>query len=188
MPDLLLPRRFLAGAATVLTLVALTGCGDDGGDAATGSRDAFCAELRTVVAEDLTVFDPLDPVSPEDTSAALDRLTAAAPAVVADDLALLADNFDAVREVLAEVAPSDPTAADQLEALDLDLTAIAAAQLSVARYALQACAIDLAAVNAASVTTVPPTSSTLPPATSPSTTAPPTTVPPTTLPGTTVPG
>lgn len=180
-------RRLVAGVLTGVVVLSLIGCGDDGGDAATGSRDAFCAELRTVVAEDLTVFDPLDPVAPDETAAALDRLTTAAPEVVADDLALLADDFDAISEVLAEVEPSDPTAADQLEALDLDLTAIAAAQLSVARYALQACAIDLAAVNAASVTTVPPTVSTLPPLTAPATTVAPTTVPGTTAPPVTTP-
>lgn len=166
-----------------MAVALVAGCSGDDEAPEAGSRDAYCAELRVAIEEDLTVFDPLRPVAVEDTSAALDRLSTAAPPVLADDLALLADAFDRVTEVLAEVDPSDPAAADRLEALDLDLEAIAAAQLTVARYSLEECAIDLAEINAASVTTVAPPVPTLPPTSTTTLPVAPTTTPTTVPPG-----
>lgn len=164
-----LPRSILVLVAVV---AGITGCSDDTDPPTevTGTREAFCTELRVVVEGDLTIFDPLQPAGPEDTEAATERLADAAPAEVATEMRLLADTFAAVTTVLDEVDPSDPEAAEQITALDIDEEEIATAQAAVAGYALDACRIDLAAINAASVTTVPPT-----------------TVPPTTVPGTTVP-
>lgn len=165
----------------VLVLVAvgagITACSDDAEDPVevTGSREAFCTELRVVVEGDLTIFDPLQPAGPDDTAAATARLADAAPAEVAEEMRLLADTFAAVTAVLEEVDPADPAAADQIEALAIDEDEIAAAQAAVAAYALDECLIDLAAINDASVTTLPSTS----PTTVPGTTVPPTTVPPT---------
>ena len=165
------------GLILALTLVisAGVGCSDDGGASAPGSRDAFCAELRAAVEAHLTIFDPLQPVSREDTKQAMDRLADAAPEAVATEMALLADTFAAVVEVLDEVNPSDPEAADRLAELDIDEDEIAAAQAKVSAYALDKCRIDLAAMNAASVSTTLPA----PPTTAATqTTVAPTTVPP----------
>jgi len=172
----------------VAVAVGITACSDDADDPAevTGTRDAFCTELRVVVEGDLTIFDPLQPAGPDDTEAATARLADAAPAEVAEEMRLLADTFAEVTTVLDEVDPSDPAAAEQIEALDIDEDEIAAAQAAVTGYALDECGIDLAAINAASVTTVPPTDPTTP--TTVPGTVPPTTVPPTaTLVTTTVP-
>lgn len=152
-----------------LTLVVGAGaaCSDDTETpAVTGSRDEFCAELRAAVEAHLTIFDPLAPASTDDTRAATERLAAAAPEDVAAEMALLADTFAAVVEVLDQVDPSDPEAADRLAALAIDQDEIAAAQTAVNTYARDECRIDLAAINEASVTT---TSTPV---------APPTTVPP----------
>ena len=177
----------------VLLLVAFgagfTACTDDADapEEATGTREAFCTELRVVIEGDLTIFDPVQPAGPDDTAAATARLADAAPAEVAEEMRLLADTFAEVTAVLDRVDPSDPGAAEQIEALDIDEDQIAAAQTAVTGYALDECGIDLAAINAASVTTVPPSGSTSPttvPGTVPSTTVPPaatvvtTTVPP----------
>ncbi len=170
-------------ALLVVGLGVVAGCSDDGDPAdATGSRDAFCAELRAAVEADLTVFDPLQPVSPEDTQAAMDRLSDAAPAAIAAEVRLLDESFRAVTEVLDEVDLADPEAAAQIEALELDPEEIAAAQEAVAGYALDECGIDLAAINAASVPTTTVPATTVPPTTVPPTTVAPTTAPPTTLP------
>ena len=163
-----------------LALLALlgavpSGCADDpSGD---GSREAFCTELRAAVEADLTVFDPLQPVSPDQTRAAMDRLAAAAPAPIAAEVVLLDESFAAVTEILDRLGRADPETAAEIEALDLDPEAIAGAQDAVAAYALEECGIDLAAINAASTGTTIPAPTTVPP-----TTVPPTTVPPTTLP------
>ena len=125
------------------------GCSDDSDGSATGSRREFCAELRAVVEAHLTIFDPLQPASREDTGQAMDRLAAAAPEAIATEMTLLADTFEAVVEVLDEVNPSDPEAADRLAALDIDEDEIAAAQATVNAFALDKCRIDLAAINAA---------------------------------------
>jgi hypothetical protein len=166
-------------ALLVVGLGAVVGCADDGGpDDGGGSRDAFCAELRTAVEADLTVFDPLQPVSPEDTRAAMTRLAAAAPPAIASEVQLLAESFTAVTEVLDQVDLADPEAAAQIEALELDPEEIAAAQDAVAAYALEECGINLAAINAASVPTTTPTGTTVPATSVPATTVPPTTLPP----------
>ena len=88
----------------VLVVVAAAGtaCSDDA-DApaeATGTREAFCTELRAAIEGDLTVFDPLQPAGPDDTAAATERLADAAPAEVAAEMRLLADTFAAVATVL----------------------------------------------------------------------------------------
>jgi hypothetical protein len=171
--------------ALTLVVGAGAGCSDDSDGSATGSRREFCAELRAVVEAHLTIFDPLEPASREDTAQATDRLAAAAPEPIAAEMTLLADTFAAVVEVLDEVNPSDPEAADRLAALDIDEEEIAAAQATVNAYALDKCRIDLAAINAASVpTTSTTTSTTVPP---PTTAATETTVAPTTVAPTTVP-
>ena len=88
-------------------------------------------------------------------------------------------------EVLDEVNPSEPEAADRLAALDIDENEIAAAQATVNAFALDKCRIDLAAINAESVPTTSTTTSTTlpPPTTAPAgTTVAPTTVAPTTAP------
>jgi len=164
----------------VLVLVAFavgtTACSDDAEDPAeaTGTRETFCSELRVVVEDDLTIFDPLQPAGPDDTEAATARLADAAPAEVAEEMRLLADTFAEVTAVLDAVDPSDPEAAEQIEALDIDEGEIAAAQAAVSGYALDECGIDLAAINSASVTTLPPTPTTVPGTTLPATTVPPT--------------
>jgi hypothetical protein len=165
--------------ALTLVVGAGAGCADDSRSSARGSRDEFCAELRAAVEAHLTIFDPLQPVSREDTRRATDRLADAAPEAVATEMALLADTFAAVVEVLDEVNPSDPEAADRLADLDIDEDEIAAAQATVNAYALDKCRIDLAAMNAASVTTVLPIAPTTG-ATEP--TVAPTSVVPTTVP------
>jgi hypothetical protein len=173
----------MRSARLVLVLAVLVGsaaCSDDTDPPpAAGSRDRFCAELRDAVEADLTVFDPLRPASREDTEAATARLADAAPRRIAAAMRLLADSFASVSEVLDEVEPSDPRAAELLEGLDLDLDEISAAQAAVTDYARSACQIDLAALNAASV---PTTTSTVPGTTvPPATTLPPvveTTAPP----------
>jgi hypothetical protein len=171
-------------ALLVVLGAVLSACADDTADA--GSRQAFCTELRAAVEADLTVFDPLEPVSPDETRAAMDRLAVAAPDAIADEIALLDESFAAVTEVLDRVGLADPEAAAEIEALDLDPEEIAAAQEAVSGYARQECGIDLAAINAASTgTTLPPT--TPAPTTVPPTTVPPTSVPPTSLPPTTSP-
>jgi hypothetical protein len=171
-----------------LVVVMVTGCSDDSDQPeVVGSKHAFCAELRAAVQQSLTVFDPVDPVTPGETTEELARLADAAPPALADDVRLLADAFAGVSEVLAEIDPSDPEAADRLAELDLDQDAIASAQEAVTAYARDDCGINLQAINDASVpTTAPP--ATLPPTTTvPPTTVLPTTVPPTTVPPTTVP-
>jgi hypothetical protein len=168
------PRLLLA-----LTLLVGTGAACSDEPAATGTRHEFCAELRAVVEAHLTVFDPLQPVSTDDTRDATDRLAAAAPEAVAPDMALLADTFAAVVDVLDRVDPSDPAAAERVAALDIDQDEITAAQAAVSDYALDHCRIDLAAINAASV----PTTTTTGPTTGVTgTTVAPTTVAPTTVP------
>ena len=142
----------------VVALAALGGCSDDEAEPApgTGSREAFCAELRASLEDHLTVFDPTSPVSPAETSATLDRLAAAAPPPLADPVALLADSFSDVAAALGSTDPGSPAAREALEALDLDEDAIADAQAAVEAYAVEQCSIDLEAVNQASVpTTVP---------------------------------
>ncbi|HEY5697811.1 MAG TPA: hypothetical protein VIT01_09915 [Acidimicrobiales bacterium] len=170
--------------ALTLVVGAGAGCSDDSDGSATGSRREFCAELRAVVEAHLTIFDPLQPASREDTGQAMDRLAAAAPEAIATEMTRLADTFEAVVEVLDEVNPSDPDAADRLAALDIDEDEITAAQATVNAFALDKCRIDLAAINAESVPTTPTTTpTTLPPATAPAeTTVAPTTVAPTTVP------
>ena len=174
----------------VLLLVAFgagfTACADDADapEEATGTREAFCTELRVVIEGDLTIFDPVQPDGPDDTAAATARLADAAPAEVAEEMRLLADTFAEVTAVLDRVDPSDPGAAEQIEALDIDEDQIAAAQTAVTGYALNECGIDLAAINAASVTTVPTTTT---PGTVSPTTLPPTTLPPASVVTTTVP-
>jgi len=164
--------------------VGITACSDDGDspNEVTGTREAFCTELRVVIEGDLTIFDPLQPAGPDDTEAATARLADAAPAEVAEAMRLLADTFAAVATVLDEVDPSDPEAADQITALEIDEDEIGAAQAAVTGYALDECGIDLAAINAASVTTVPQATvpGTVPPSTVPPTTRPTTTLPPVT--------
>lgn len=174
----------------ILVLVAvgagITACSDDtdAPDEVAGTREAFCTELRVAVQEDQTIFDPLQPAGPDDTEAATARLADAAPAEVAEAMRLLADTFADVTAVLDQVDPSDPAAAEQIEALGIDQDEITAAQAAVTGYALDACGIDLAAINAASVTTVPPAAPSTVPGTVPATTLPPadtvvtTTVPP----------
>ena len=167
-------RRLLL--VLVAIAAATNACSDDGGTgSSTGTREAFCTELRAVVEGDLTIFDPLHPAGPDDTETATARLADAAPAEVADDMRLLADTFAAVNGVLDEVDPSDPTGAERIEALDIDDQEIAAAQAAVSGYSLAQCRIDLAAINAASVTS----------SSTPGTTVP-GTVPPTTMPHATV--
>lgn len=177
-----LPRPALL---LVAVAVGITACSDGGGTgSATGTREAFCTELRAIVEADLTIFDPLHPAGPDDTENATARLADAAPADVAADMRLLADTFAEVTAVLDEVDPSDPAGAERIEALDIDDEEIAAAQAAVTGYSLAQCRIDLAAINAASVptsstpsTTVPVTvaPTTLPPATAVTTTIPPVT-------------
>lgn len=166
------PGRLAVAALLLLTPLA---CSDDGGDDGAGpdpgSRDAFCAELRAVVESGLTVFDPLQPTSPDDSADALDRLADAAPAAIAEDMRLLADEFAAIADLLAEVDPSDPEAAARLEELGIDPAASDAASAAVTDYARAECGIDLAALNAASASTTTP-----PPTTIAATTVPPTTV------------
>jgi hypothetical protein len=175
-------------ALTVAVGAGAACSGDGDAPAATGSRAEFCAELRAAVEAHLTIFDPRQPASTDDTREATDRLAQAAPDEVAADMALLADTFAAVVEVLDEVDPSDPEAADRLAALDIDQDEIGAAQTAVSDYARDECRIDLAAVNAASVTTTSSTTSTTAPLTVPptsgvtETTVAPTTVAPTTVP------
>ena len=177
-----LPVLFLAVALTAAA------CSDDEPEAppVTGSEEAFCAELRTVVTEDSTVFDPLAPATPADTEAATAALADAAPDAVAEPMRLLADSFAAVADVLERFDASDPQAATAIEALDLDGAEIAAAQAEVLGYARDTCGIDIEAINAASVpsTTVAVTP---PPSTVPSTSVPGSTAPVTTLPATTLP-
>ncbi|MET0882383.1 MAG: hypothetical protein ABWZ14_12625 [Acidimicrobiales bacterium] len=171
--------------ALTLVVGAGAGCSDDNDGSATGSRREFCAELRAVVEAHLTIFDPLQPASREDTGQAMDRLADAAPEAIATEMTRLADTFEAVVEVLDEVNPSEPEAADRLAALDIDENEIAAAQATVNAFALDKCRIDLAAINAESVPTTSTTTSTTlpPPTTAPSeTTVAPTTVAPTTAP------
>ncbi len=166
----------------VAIAAATSGCSDDGGTgSATGTREAFCTELRAVVEADLTIFDPLHPAGPDDTETATARLADAAPAEVADDMRLLADTFAEVTAVLDEVDPSDPAGAERIQALDIDDEEIAAAQAAVTGYSLAECRIDLAAINAASVPTSSTPSTTLPG------TVPPTTLPPATVVTTTIP-
>jgi hypothetical protein len=173
-------RRLLL--VLVAIAAATNACSDDGGTASpTGTREAFCTELRAVVEADLTIFDPLHPAGPDDTETATTRLADAAPAEVADDMRLLADTFAAVTAVLDEVDPSDPARAERIEALDIDDEEIAAAQAAVTGFALAQCRIDLAAINAASVTTSSTETTTVPG------TVPPTTLPPATVVTTTVP-
>jgi hypothetical protein len=170
----------LGRLALVVALVVGAGAcsDDDGADAppATGSQEDFCAALRTAITEHTTIFDPIAPASPGETSEATAQLAAAAPAEIADDMRLLADSFAEVAEVLERYEPSDPEASQAIEDLDLDEPAIADAQDQVSGYATDTCGIDIEAINAASVTTtsgVPTT--TVPPAT---TALPTTTVPP----------
>jgi hypothetical protein len=161
--------------ALTLVVGAVAGCSDDGGSSGGGSRNAFCADLRAAVEAHLTIFDPLQPVSREDTRQATDRLAEAAPEAVATEMALLADTFAAVVEVLDEVNPSDPEAAERLAELDIDEDEIAAAQAKVSAYALDKCRIDLAAMNAASVSTTvpaPPTTAATETTSAPSTVTP----------------
>jgi hypothetical protein len=159
----------------VVAALALTGCSDDAEPPpSTGTREAFCLELRASVEQNLTVFDPEDPATPEQTRDALERLAAAAPPAVAADVQMLAGAFAAVADALAEIDPGDPDAAARLDELELDEAAITRAQEAVNAYVLEACGVDLEALNAASV-----------PTTVPVTTAPPTTLAPAT---TTVPG
>jgi hypothetical protein len=166
----------------VAIAAATSGCSDDGGTgSATGTREAFCTELRAVVEADLTIFDPLHPAGPDDTETATARLADAAPAEVADHMRLLADTFAEVTAVLDEVDPSDPAGAERIQALDIDDEEIAAAQAAVTGYSLAECRIDLAAINAASVPTSSTPSTTLPG------TVPPTTLPPATVVTTTIP-
>lgn len=166
----------------VAIAAATSGCSDGGGTgSATGTREAFCTELRAVVEADLTIFDPLHPAGPDDTETATARLADAAPAEVADDMRLLADTFAEVTAVLDEVDPSDPAGAERIQALDIDDEEIAAAQAAVTGYSLAECRIDLAAINAASVPTSSTPSTTLPG------TVPPTTLPPATVVTTTIP-
>ena len=169
----MLARRVLVA---VSLLVGATACSDDTDEeASAGSRDEFCAELRTVIEEGLTIFDPEHPVSSEETQAATRRLADAAPAEVQAAMRLLADTFVAVTEVLDELSPSHPETAERLAALDIDPTEVATSQEEVTGYALDECRIDLEAINAASVTTATT------PGTGPTTVAP-STVPPTTVP------
>lgn len=174
-------RRLLLAALVVL----LPACSDDDGSAdtgnSTGSRDAFCGELRTVVQSGLTVFDPLQPAAPDDSAAALDRLADAAPTEIAEPMALLAEEFAAIAELLAEVDPSDPEAAERLDELGIDPAASDAASQAVTDYARDRCGIDLAALNAASASTTTT-------ALGATTTVPGTTPPPPTAPATTVAG
>lgn len=165
-------RRLLL---TLVVVVGAAACSDDAGETVgAGSRDAFCTELRAAIEADLTVFDPMQPASTEDTRAAMARLAEAAPAAVSDEVHLLSATFTAVTEVLDDVDADEPEAADRIEALAIDQDAVAAAQQTVSAYALDECRIDLAAINAASVST-PPTSTTAVTAT---TTVTPTTLPP----------
>ena len=171
-----LPRLTLVLIAVVVAITACSGNAEDP-EETTGSREAFCTELRVVVEGDLTIFDPRQPAAPEDTEAATSRLADAAPPEVATEMRLLADTFAEVTAVLDEISPSDPAAARRIEALGIDDAEIAAAQDAVTGYALDECRIDLAAINAASVptTTVAGTASpnTGEPTTSSSTTVPP---------------
>ena len=169
-----------------LLALGVVGCSDDAeAPPVTGTEEVFCAELRTAVTDDLTIFDPLAPTSPEETRDATERLADAAPGAIAEDMRLLADTFAAVTEVLDEHEPTDPELAEALADLDIDEVAVADAQEAVSTYALDTCGVDLEAINEASVSTtttslVPPT--TLPPSTTTATTVPPvdTTAPPTT--------
>ena len=158
----MLVRRLILVLFTLAA--AASACSDVGGTGApSGSRDAFCGELRAVVEADLTVFDPLAPATPEDTVAATARLADAAPAVVAAEMRLLADTFAEVTAILDEFDASDPQVAQQINALGIDQEEVTAAQAAVTGYALDVCRIDLAAINAASVPStsapanVPPT-------------------------------
>jgi hypothetical protein len=168
---LLLAAGLLAGGTS--------GCSDDAEPEpppVTGTEEAFCVELRTAITEDSTIFDPLQPASPEDTEAATAALADAAPAEVAEPMRLLADTFAAVAGVLEAHDPADPEAAQAIEDLDLDQEAIGSAQATVLTYARDTCSIDVEAINAASVTTTTGVVTTLPPATTaPATTAPPVT-------------
>ena len=177
------PARLILALGLVLTGAAA--CSDDGGDEAdappvTGTDATFCDQLRTAITEDTTIFDPLQPTTPEATSAATEALADAAPEAVAEPMRLLAPTFADVADVLEQYDPADPEAAQAIEDLDIDQVALADAQQQVSEYATETCGINLEAINAASVTTTT-TAATLPPAT----TVPPTTVPATTAPPTT---
>jgi len=177
-------RRAPLALVLGLAVIGVTACSDDAeAPPVTGSEAAFCEELRAAVTDHVTIFDPLQPTTADDTEAATARLADAAPAEVSDPMRLLADTFAEVAAVLDRYGATDPEAATALEELDIDQAAITEAQEAVSAYAVDACGIDLEAMNAASVTTstsVPGT--TVPPATTAPTTVPPvdTTVPPVT--------
>lgn len=155
------------------------GGGDDGDDApsVTGTDEAFCNELRTAISENSTIFDPLQPTTPDQTEAATASLADAAPEPIAEAMRLLADAFGQVAEVLAEHDASDPETVQAIEDLGLDQAALTDAQRQVSDYAVQVCGIDIEAINAASVTTTTTVTPPEPPATvAPATIAPTTTV------------
>jgi len=176
-------RRAPLALALGLAVIGVVGCSDDAeAPPSTGSEEAFCEELRATITDHVTIFDPLQPTSAEDTEAATARLADLAPAEVSESMRLLADTFAEVAAVLDEHEPTDPAAATALEELDIDQAAITEAQEAVTSYALTSCGIDLEAMNAASVTTTSSVPTTTSPPASTATTVPPvdTTVPPVT--------
>jgi hypothetical protein len=170
--------------AVGLVLAGAAACSDDGGGEAdappvTGTDATFCEQLRTAITDDTTIFDPLQPTTPEATSEATDALADAAPEAVAAPMRLLATTFADVAAVLEQYDPADPEAAQAIEDLHIDQAALADAQQRVSDYATETCGIDIEAINAASVTTTT-AAVTLPPTTVAPTTVPVTTAPPTT--------
>jgi hypothetical protein len=159
----------------VLALV-VTSCGDE--DRA--DQDAFCAELRQSIDQNVTVFDPQDPADPEEARATLDELAALAPEVIRPDVVVLRDAFAELAGAIAELDLEDPSAADSLAEIELDEERIARAQTAMAAYGRDPCRIPLlngpASTTTTSSTTVLTSTTSGPPATVPAEVPSPTTV------------
>jgi hypothetical protein len=131
------------GTAALVLLVALAGCGKD-----EGSKAAFCARL-----DDVGAFErPFEAAFSTDNADAsrrsldqalsqFDHIVAAAPAIIEDDMELLADVLDQMRDRADKSGGGDRF--DAFADLDIDTTKVEAASRDVSRYAKRECGVDL---------------------------------------------
>jgi hypothetical protein len=148
----------LAVLAAGLLLVGAA-CGED--DRA--DTDAFCAELRQSIDQNVTVFDPQDPADPAEAVATLDELVALAPEAIEPEVVVLRNAFADLAGAIDDLDLNDPGAAEELATVELDEERIAKAQSAMAAYGRDPCRIPLLSGPTSVSTTLPPTETTVAP-------------------------